>query len=46
MLTDLKERWKKVDDRIKVLVKKYPLVAAVMIIVPLLLGMLIGGLLW
>ena len=38
----IKERVSKVDDRILVLMKKYPFVFTVMLLVPLLVGFAIG----
>lgn len=42
----LKQRIDLVDDRIPVLLRKYPLVSAVMIIVPFLIGIGVGAAFW
>ena len=42
---EVKARVKKVDDRILAMAKKYPFVFATMVIVPLLVGFVLGKLL-
>ena len=39
---ELKERLDKADDRILVLAKKYPIVMTIMLVVPMLVGIIIG----
>lgn len=40
---ELKARLKLVDDRIPVLLKKYPVVSFFMLVVPLVIGLIIGA---
>lgn len=42
-MNDIKDRLDKADDRIKVLVKKYPVVFAITAGVPFLIGLGIGA---
>ena len=42
MLTKLKERWHKLDERLPVLVKKYPLVTAAVFLAGAIVGLIIG----
>jgi hypothetical protein len=42
---ELKERFDKLDERIPVLIKKYPLVSTVMVVVPFVVGVVVGALL-
>lgn len=39
---ELKDRFDKVDERIPVLLKRYPVVSFVMIMVPFVAGMVVG----
>ena len=42
-MIDIKDRVEKLDERIKLLVKKYPLVAAVIVLASFTLGFLVGA---
>ena len=43
-MNNVKDRIDKVDDRIKVLIKKYPIVFSVVIFIGIAIGMIIGSL--
>lgn len=42
-MIDIKDRIEKLDERIKLLVKKYPLVAAVIVLAAFTAGFLVGA---
>jgi hypothetical protein len=45
-MSDIKDRLDKVDDRLKVLIKKYPLVFAATVLGGFVLGAIFGAVVW